>query len=66
MGIIVGPTAKNYADKRDKRADKIMQAEKRHEKASKEARTARREAQATLQELYKEEEGILYGPGIAD
>lgn len=64
MEIVVGPIAKKYADKRD--SERIMQAEKRHEKASKEARTARREAQAALQELYEEEEGVLYGPGIAD
>ncbi|XP_029055085.1 uncharacterized protein LOC114882360 [Osmia bicornis bicornis] len=64
MGVIIGPIAKEYADERDE--NRIYQAELRYQAASKESRTARRIATAAQQLLYKEEEGPLYGPGIAD
>lgn len=64
MEVIIGPVAKEYADNRDK--NRIQQAELRHQAASKESRAARRRASATQQALFEEEEGPLYGPGIAD
>ncbi|XP_025163676.1 uncharacterized protein LOC112590659 [Harpegnathos saltator] len=53
MGVIIGPSAKDYA-------------EKRHREASKEVRTARRTAAAAQQQFFEQEEGELYGPGIAE
>ncbi|EZA47227.1 hypothetical protein X777_16489 [Ooceraea biroi] len=64
MGIKLGINAKIMADRRDERRFRI--AEKRATAASKEARLAHRLEQCTKNELYEEEEGILYGPGIAD
>ena len=64
MGIVIGREAKSFADTRD--AQRMLITEKRHRQAMKEARTARRKAQSTLQEFYEEEEGALYGSGIAD
>ncbi|XP_025159347.1 uncharacterized protein LOC112589598 [Harpegnathos saltator] len=61
MGVIIGPSAKDYAEKRDMKV-----AEKRHREASKEARTALRTAAATQQQFFEQEEGELYGPGIAE
>ena len=63
MDVIIGPIAKEYAMKRDDR--RINQAELRHKASSKEGRTARRKALASQQALLEEEEGPLYGPGIA-
>ena len=64
MGVTIGPEAKSFADTQD--VNRVCLGEKRHQEASKEARTARRKANAALQELYEEEEGVLYGPGIGD
>jgi len=64
MDVIIGPIAKEYAIERDD--SRINQAELRHEASSKEGRTARRQALASQQALFEEEEGPLYGPGIAD
>jgi len=64
MDVIIGPIAKEYAIERDD--SRINQAELRHEVSSKEGRTARRQALVSQQALFEEEEGPLYGPGIAD
>jgi len=64
MGVIIGPAARDYAADRDETRLRI--AEHRHQAASKEGRLARRKASATQQVLFEEEEGELYGPGIAD
>ncbi|XP_025155771.1 uncharacterized protein LOC112588833 [Harpegnathos saltator] len=64
MGVIIGPSAKDYAEKRDMR--RMMVAEKQHREASKGARTARRTAAAAQQQFFEQEEGELYGPGIAE
>ena len=45
---------------------RINQVELRHKASSKEGRTARRIALDSQQALFEEEEGLLYGPGIAD
>ena len=64
MDVIIGPIGEEYAMERDDR--RIDQAELRHKASSKEGRTARRKALASQQALFEEEEGPLYGPGIAD
>jgi len=64
IDVIIGPIAKEYAIERDD--SRINQAELRHEASSKEGRTARRQALASQQALFKEEEDPLYRPGIAD
>ncbi|TGZ49549.1 Uncharacterized protein DBV15_12978, partial [Temnothorax longispinosus] len=64
MGIIIGSAARDYAADRDE--TRLRLAEYRHQAASKEGRLARRKASATQQVLFEEEEGELYGPGLAD
>ena len=64
MDVIIGPIAKEYAMERDDR--QINQAELRHKASSKEGRTARKKALTSQQAFFKEEEALLYGPGIAD
>ncbi|XP_025163846.1 uncharacterized protein LOC112590698 [Harpegnathos saltator] len=61
MGVIIRPSAKDYAEKRDMRRMKV--AEKRHREASKEAR---RTAAAAQQQFFEQEEGELYRPGITE
>ena len=64
MDVIIGPIAKEYGMERDDR--RINHAKLRHKASSKEGRTARRKALASQQVLFEEEEGPLYGIGIAD
>ena len=64
MGVTIGPDAKSFADMQD--VNRVVLGEKRHQEASKATRTVRRKANAALQELYEEEEGVLCGPGIGD
>ena len=64
MEVTIGPIAKEYAEERDD--NRIHQAELRHQVASKEDRTARRRASAVHQAFFEEEEGPLYGLGIAE
>ena len=64
MGVIVGSCAWEYAERRDMRRAEL--AEKRHQETMKEAWTARRKAAAEQQSFYKQQEGELYGPGIAE
>ena len=64
MDAIIGPIAKEYAMERDD--CRMNQAELLHKASSKEGRTARRKALPSQQALFEEEEGLLYGPGIAD
>lgn len=64
MGVKIGQIASIYAKQRDETRLRI--AEYRHHAATREARTARRRASANQQQLFEQEEGELYGPGIAD
>lgn len=64
MGVIIGPSASDYAAGRDE--SRLRIAEYRHEAATKEGRIVRRQASASEQTLLEHEEGELYGPGIAD
>ena len=64
MGIIIGSEAKIMANKRD--MVRVKKADATHSASSKEARLARRLERTAQDELFEEEEGILYAPGIAD
>ena len=64
MDVIVGPIAKEYAMESDDR--RINQTDLCHKASSRERQTARRKALFSQQALLEEEEGPLYGPGIAD
>jgi len=64
MGVIIGNAAKDYAADRDE--TRLRVAEHRRQAASKEGRLAQRRASTAQQVLFEEEEGELYGPGIAD
>lgn len=63
MGITIGGQAEFYAATRDEK--RIHRSEQRVSDAAKKARIARREELSAQQDLFEEEEGILYGPGIA-
>lgn len=64
IGIVIGHQAKIYAEARDER--RLERSSRRSLEATKEARTARRSEQMHLNDFFEEEEGIFYGPGIAD
>ncbi|XP_018316253.1 uncharacterized protein [Mycetomoellerius zeteki] len=64
LNINIGQQCKMFADTVD--AQRISRANKRETESSKEARTARRLEQMQQDEFYEEEEGNLYGAGIAD
>ena len=64
IGIVIGQQAKIYAEARDER--RLERSSRRSLEATKEARTARRSEQMHLNDFFEEEEGIFYGPGIAD
>ncbi|XP_074111004.1 uncharacterized protein LOC141535110 [Cotesia typhae] len=64
MGVIVGPAARDFAALKDH--TRIRIADYRQRASSKEGRSSRRKASSAEQALFEEEEGVLYGPGIAD
>ena len=64
MGIAIGQQTKMFADRADE--SRLERAERRHSASTKKARTAQRDARLADNELFMEEEGLLYGPGIAD
>ncbi|XP_032676769.1 uncharacterized protein LOC116846694 [Odontomachus brunneus] len=64
LGLKIGQQCKMFADNVDNR--RIARQDKRHSLNSKEARTARRMEKMHANELYEEEEGLMYGAGIAD
>ena len=64
MGIKIGNVSKTFAAIRDN--NRIYRSEKKAWQESKEARIARRQEQAAQNDYFEAEEGILYGPGIAD
>lgn len=63
-GVKIGNAAYDLAVRRDDA--RLERSDHRASMASKEARIAARKEKASKNELYKEEEGCLYGPGIAD
>jgi len=64
MNIIIGQQAKSFADAYDEH--RVERQERRSLTSTKEARTARKEEQTAQLRAFQEEEGPLYGPGIAD
>jgi len=64
MGITIGPYVKSAADARDN--ERVRKAEAAHSAASKEHRLTLRQERTAQNEFYEQEEGVLYGPGIAD
>ena len=64
MGITIGPEAHAFASKRDE--TRIRHSEVRASDASKEARTARLAKRSEAEDLFEQEEGPMYGAGIAD
>ncbi|CAG5109274.1 Protein of unknown function [Cotesia congregata] len=64
MGITIGPESHAFVNKRDQ--VRINRSEVRATEASKKARTAKSSERASLNMIFKVEEGTLYGAGIAD
>lgn len=64
LELQIGLQCKHFAD--IYKINRISRQERRSLQCTKEARTARKEEQATLLSEFEEEEGLLYGPGIAD
>jgi len=64
MGIIIGQQSKTFAEyHNDKR---LLNADRRSLESTKEARTARRMEKTVIQDFFEEEEGLMYGAGIAE
>lgn len=64
LQLEIGTYAKNFADNSDRK--RIQRQERRNLSQTKEARKARREQLMKENQLYDKDEGLLYGPGIAD
>ncbi|KYQ49219.1 hypothetical protein ALC60_11725 [Trachymyrmex zeteki] len=64
LNIVIEKQSKGFADNDDKR--RIEQQERRSLDATKEAPTFRQQEKTAQLEQFEEEEGLLYGPGIAD
>lgn len=64
MGCQIGREAHNYTKRRDEA--RIARSERRVSDVVRQARMDARKDQAALQDFYEEQEGVLYGPGIAD
>ncbi|EFN77078.1 hypothetical protein EAI_15974 [Harpegnathos saltator] len=64
LELQIGPECKKCADTYDK--NRVKRQDQRSQDASKEARTAQKEENAAQLDVFIEEEGLLYGPGIAD
>ena len=64
LNVTVGTYAKTYADKTDEA--RITREDRRSLSHTKDARTARKQQRHEQNQLFEEEEGLLYGAGIAD
>ncbi|XP_025264145.1 uncharacterized protein LOC112637805 [Camponotus floridanus] len=64
LDLTIGLECKNFADSYD--SNRVKRQERRSLNSSKEARTAQKEKNAAELDDFIEEEGLLYGPGIAD
>lgn len=64
LGLKVGFNADNYAYNRDN--SRLQRSERRSSSWSKQARIDNQEEAARLRDFHEEDEGVLYGPGIAD
>ncbi|XP_071556740.1 uncharacterized protein [Temnothorax nylanderi] len=64
LGIIIGPNSKNFAVKTDEK--RIAAADKNMSEFAKKARIEKINMQVQQNNIFEEEEGTLYGAGIAD
>lgn len=64
LKVTIGRECKMFADQVD--LHRVARADRQHSASSKEARTARREAQQAQNDFFEEAEGVLYGAGIAE
>ncbi|XP_071575445.1 uncharacterized protein [Temnothorax nylanderi] len=64
MGCLIDREAHAYVHRRDEA--RIARSERRLSDVVKQARIEAREEQAALNNFYEQEEGVVYGPGIAD
>ncbi|XP_043264265.1 uncharacterized protein LOC122404392 [Colletes gigas] len=64
LDITIGKHCKRFTDSRDEM--RLNKAEFRSLQRTKETRTVIKMKRTLQQELFEEEEGLLYGPGIAD
>jgi len=64
MGCFLGSESLRFVEECDNA--RVRRANQCSSDASKQARIARKEARAVEDELYDVEEGLMYGPGIAD
>lgn len=64
VGIIIGPNSRNFAVQTDER--RVAAAEENTSEQAKNARIEKINAQIQKNIFFEEEEGPLYGPGIAD
>jgi len=64
LGIVIGTNSRTLATKNDKQ--RITAAEKKLSEFAKKVRIEKIGLQVQQQHLFEEEEGIMYGPGIAD
>jgi len=64
LDIIVGTYSKVFAENTDEA--RIAKQNRRSLFATKEARKARKQQQLEDNQLFEEDEGLLYAPGIAD
>jgi len=64
MGCFLGPESLHFVEECDNA--RVRRTDQRSSDASKETRITRKEARAVEDEMYDAEEGLMYGPGIAD
>jgi len=64
LGLKIGLHASNYAFKRDN--DRLHRSERRSSDLAKRSRIENREETSSLRDFQEKEEGVLYGPGIAE
>ncbi|XP_039303732.1 uncharacterized protein LOC120357462 [Solenopsis invicta] len=64
MGLKIGQNAKTFADNRDN--ERVKRSEQHTSHEAKKARITKRQEKTDQHEFFEVEEGLLYGPGIAD
>ncbi|KZC07937.1 hypothetical protein WN55_10083 [Dufourea novaeangliae] len=64
LDLVIGQQCKMFANVYDEQ--RLKRQERRSFSTTREARIARKKKNATLLEEFEEEEGLMYGPGIAD
>ncbi|XP_071639830.1 uncharacterized protein [Temnothorax longispinosus] len=63
MGIVIGQQSKTFAESHNEK--RLFSTHRHSLEITKEARTARRMEKTVLQDFFEEEEGLMYGAGIA-